>query len=192
MNDSESSKEMNIIKLLPIRMTSKIIEGFGRGSKDLGIPTANLSREDIKCLVGFDNLPTGIYWGFARIVTEGGSELQAHQDLTQRVYKTAISIGFNPCYGNDAKTIEPHLIAPSGDPKRKASICEETQFSDFYGDHIRLSIIGYLRPELPFEGLEKLKEAIKGDISQAEKLGDGNDEFIKIEREWVDSDGKAV
>jgi hypothetical protein len=41
----------------------------GRGSRDLGIPTANVSREDLSCSCGdFDHLKTGIYYGFARIV----------------------------------------------------------------------------------------------------------------------------
>merc|ERR1740139_961229 len=54
-------------RVLPIRLTSKIIPGFGRGSKDLGIPTANISRDDLNCEIEFDALPCGIYWGFARV-----------------------------------------------------------------------------------------------------------------------------
>ena len=30
---------------LPIRLISKVVRGYGRGSKDLGIPTANVSRD---------------------------------------------------------------------------------------------------------------------------------------------------
>jgi len=49
---------------LPLRMTSVVVRGYGRGSKDLGIPTANLSREKIKFNLenaSFDDLPTGVY-----------------------------------------------------------------------------------------------------------------------------------
>ena len=55
---------------------------------------------------------------------------------------------------------------------------------DFYDQPIRLSVCGYLRPELPFEGLDKLVLAIKKDILQAEQLGKEED---SKEREWVDS-----
>ena len=160
---------------LPIRMKSKVVRGFGRGSTDLGIPTANLSREDCEGPADFDALPCGIYWGFARIGNE-------------EIYKAAISIGYNPTYGNAVKTVEPHLIAPPGDERRHASSCGETVLRDFYDEPIRVSVVGYLRPELPFEGLEKLIEAIKTDIVNSEKLGDSAEEATLAERTWVASD----
>ena len=49
---------------LPLRLTSIVVRGYGRGSNDLGIPTANLSREKIKFNLvnaSFDDLPTGMY-----------------------------------------------------------------------------------------------------------------------------------
>ena len=159
--------------MLPIRMVSKVIKGFGRGSADLGIPTANLCKEEGRFSMSFDSLPTGIYWGFARIGDD-------------TVYKAAVSIGYNPYYGNETKTIEPHLIAPPHDERRKASSCGETVLREFYGETIRLTVVGYLRPELPFEGLEKLIEAIKNDIIQAEALGDQTDKVTLAERTWAE------
>jgi FAD synthase len=87
----------------------------------------------------------------------------------------AISIGFNPTYKNEEKTVEPHLIAPSTHPRRHASSTGETQFQDFYDKTIVLSVVGYLRPELPFEGLEKLTAAIKQDIADSERLAGQSD-----------------
>lgn len=95
------------------------------------------------------NTVVGIYWGFARI----GSD--------PTIYKTACSIGYNPYFGNTVKTIEPHLIANPEDKRRYQSSCGETILGDFYDQSIRLSLVEYLRPELPFEGLEKLVAAIK-------------------------------
>jgi riboflavin kinase len=100
----------------------------------------------------------------------------------------AISIGFNPTYGNDKKTVEPHLIAPANHERRHASSCGETIFQDFYNQPVRLSVIGYLRPELPFEGLDKLITAIKQDIRNTEKLSTSQEEFVLVEKQWVDSD----
>ena len=107
------------------------------------------------------------------------------------VYKTACSIGYNPTYGNDFKTVEPHLIAPRDDNRRHKSSCGESVLGDFYDKTIRLSVVGYLRPELPFEGLEKLIAAIKNDITNAERLGDGTDALTLQEKEWVVSNEKC-
>lgn len=181
MSSTEASKETeDASKLVPIRMTSKVVKGFGRGSSDLGIPTANLCKESGSFGMSFDSLPCGIYWGFARI-GDGNEGKDSH------VFKAAISIGFNPYYGNESKTVEPHLIAPTDDDRRHSSSCGETVLRDFYDEPIRLSVVGYLRPELPFEGLEKLIEAIKNDIQQSEKLCDGTDEVTLKEKAWVES-----
>lgn len=190
-NDSEHPDSETIKNMLPLRMTSIVVRGFGRGSTDLGIPTANLDRLAIKlCNVGsktltFDDLPCGIYWGFCRI----GDSKEAGDGDT--VYKTAVSIGYNPTYKNKEKTIEPHLIAPPKDTRRHASSCGETLMGEFYDKLIRLSVVGYLRPELPFEGLEKLIEAIKGDIVNAEELGDGTSPEVEDEKKWVAADSDS-
>lgn len=180
---------------LPIRIVSKVVRGYGRGSKDLGIPTANISRENLTCSIGsFDELPTGIYWGYARIISGGGdidsSEKNDQENSINKipggeVYTTAVSIGYNPTYNNKEKTVEPHLIAESTHPRRHASSTGETMFGDFYDTTIVLSVVGYLRPELPFEGLEKLTLAIKKDIQDACTLAKEENATNKEEREWV-------
>mmetsp|Transcript_13924 Transcript_13924/g.30229 ORF Transcript_13924/g.30229 Transcript_13924/m.30229 type:complete len:201 (+) Transcript_13924:164-766(+) len=190
---------------LPIRIISKVVRGYGRGSKDLGIPTANVSREKevLSCSCGdFDHLPTGIYWGFARIgekpknrdvASEGVCDGMEKDDnlVLGKVHLAAISIGYNPTYNNEEKTVEPHLIANTGHPLRHASSTGETQFQDFYDKTIILSVVGYLRPELPFEGLEKLTAAIKKDITDAERQAGKPDPETQSEQEWVrDSSGK--
>ena len=53
----------DIDQMLPLRMISEVVHGFGRGSSDLGIPTANLKREGGifgDGVGGFDDLPTGM------------------------------------------------------------------------------------------------------------------------------------
>jgi Riboflavin kinase len=159
---------------LPIRIVATVVRGFGRGSKDLGIPTANLDFASMMSSMPFDDLPTGIYWGYAKIGAE-------------EVYKAAISIGYNPTYGNTEKTVEPHCIALANDPRRHSSCTGETLLQDFYEQTCRLSVVGYLRPELPFEGIEKLVEAIKQDISNTEQLADSSDPTTLQERKWVAS-----
>lgn len=164
-------------QILPIRMTSRVVRGYGRGSKELGIPTANLDTMQLQFSkqVTLAEFPTGIYWGVSRIADHS-------------VYTAAVSVGYNPTYGNDSKTIEPHLIAPEQDPRRHASQTGETLMKDFYDQTCRLSLIGYMRPELPFEGLDKLIEAIKGDIVKAVQLGNQINDTLTTEKEWVQSD----
>lgn len=195
LNVTDASSSM-IVNSLPIRLTSLVVRGFGRGSKDLGIPTANLCKDILRCKVSFDDLPCGIYWGFARVVHETKEESKdsASSSLSpsiNEIFKTAVSIGYNPVYGNKDKTIEPHLIASSEHPLRQSSDCQETHFPDFYGSYLRLSIIGYLRPELPFEGLNKLIDAIKKDIAQTEMLADASNVVNTEERKWVESDEES-
>mmetsp|Transcript_20134 Transcript_20134/g.43824 ORF Transcript_20134/g.43824 Transcript_20134/m.43824 type:complete len:205 (-) Transcript_20134:1308-1922(-) len=180
---ANSGSEQTFEGVLPLRLTSIVVRGYGRGSTDLGIPTANLSRDKIKLNLAnasFDDLPTGIYWGFCRV------------GENPTIFKTACSIGYNPYYGNERKTVEPHLIANLGDDRRHQSSCGETLLGDFYDQSIRLSLVEYLRPELPFEGLEKLVAAIKKDISDAENLGRGEDPKTIEEKEWVASDDDPV
>jgi riboflavin kinase len=181
-------------KQLPIRIISKVVRGYGRGSKDLGIPTANVSREkeDLYCSCGdFDHLPTGIYWGFACIGDGEGVGVGEKNDddnaVLGKVHTAAISIGYNPTYNNNELTVEPHLIAAATHPQRHASSTGETLFGDFYGKTIVLSVVGYLRPELPFEGLEKLTDAIKKDIADAEALAGQSNSTTLAERDWVGS-----
>ena len=181
MENLVDSDEKKIKELLPIRLISTVVKGFGRGSTDLGIPTANVSRDDCSC--SFDALPCGIYWGYARV------------EPSADVYKTAVSIGYNPTYGNTFKTVEPHFIAPPNHPERHASNCNETQFTtNFTGRRIKLSVIGYLRPELPFNGLDSLISAIRKDIVDTESLGENpdNDTLIQKENEWVQSDSLTI
>lgn len=59
---------------------------------------------------------------------------------------------------------------------------------DFYDKKIRLSLVGFLRPELPFEGIEKLIAAIKKDIVDSDELGNGTDDLTMEEKTWVASE----
>jgi riboflavin kinase len=215
-NEVEATTAANnhtmIQRLLPIRMISTVIHGYGRGSKDLGIPTANLDLQQLISSCTFDDLPTGIYWGYARIVnnhTTNNNNNEARlttgmaEDVTvsptsiqsTTVYPTAISIGYNPTYGNSTKTIEPHLIAAEDDPCRHASCTGETLFTnDFYDTTIRLSIIDYIRPELPFQGLELLIEAIKNDIKQTQTMSQQlyYEPIPSQEIKWIQSDDPPI
>ncbi|RZC66834.1 hypothetical protein C5167_010528 [Papaver somniferum] len=111
-----------------------VIKGYGRGSKVLGIPTANLSTEGWSDILSYH--PSGVYFGWAGLSTRG-------------IYKMVMSIGWNPYFNNTEKTIEPWLLHDFNE--------------DFYGEELRLAIVGYIRPEANFSSLESLISKIHED-----------------------------
>jgi len=48
----------------PLRMGGKVVSGFGRGSKELGIPTANIPVEGVSWI---ETAESGVYFGWAGI-----------------------------------------------------------------------------------------------------------------------------
>ncbi|CAM9184795.1 unnamed protein product, partial [Ectocarpus fasciculatus] len=83
----------------PRLLSASVVHGFKRGSKDLGIPTANLNMDELAA--DKVDIAPGIYFGFAR--------------LNSVTYQTVISVGWNPFYKNTVKTIEAHLLATMDD-----------------------------------------------------------------------------
>uniref|UniRef100_A0A1L8EI26 riboflavin kinase n=1 Tax=Haematobia irritans TaxID=7368 RepID=A0A1L8EI26_HAEIR len=141
---SEFLKKM--LNHLPFFACGKIVSGFGRGSKELGIPTANYPLEVVKSLP--DAIQPGVYYGWANV--DNGP-----------VYKMVMSIGWNPFYDNKEKSMETHILHPF---KR-----------DLYGCLLKVCIVGYLRPEENFKSLDDLINCIKRDIAQAEELLESNE-----------------
>ncbi|RWR80452.1 HAD hydrolase [Cinnamomum micranthum f. kanehirae] len=122
----------------PFFIGGLVIKGFGRGSKVLGIPTDDFS--DI-----LSEHTSGVYFGWAGLSARG-------------IYKMVMSIGWNPYFDNNEKTIEPWLLHDFDE--------------DFYGEELRLVIVGYIRPEANFASLEALIAKINEDGKLAEKALD--------------------
>ncbi|KAN0035237.1 hypothetical protein ACTA71_004498 [Dictyostelium dimigraforme] len=126
---------------LPLFFKGSVITGFGRGSKQLGIPTANLPVEELE--EKLKDIPIGVYYGWANVI---GLE-------DNKVFPMAMSIGWNPFYKNTKKTIEIHLINKFD--------------SDFYGAELRAIGLGFIRPMCDFKSLDELVKAINDDIDYA-------------------------
>ncbi|KAF9933172.1 riboflavin kinase [Linnemannia zychae] len=180
----------------PIKMSGTVIKGFGRGSKDLGIPTANLPEEAIAAQE--EKMVTGIYYGWAQVVvrtapqdhlltatsttatttdtpsntTSSASSLEGSLTNSSEVARSAsssssslatscpatvypmvMSLGWNPFYKNEKKSAEVHIM--------------HNFHRDFYGDELRVVVLGYIRPELDYTTLEALIEDINIDIEVA-------------------------
>jgi len=129
-----------VLPIPPVVMRGPVVKGFGRGAKELGIPTANLDVAALKFQV--DSLAPGIYLGWAK--------------LRGSVYEQVMSIGWNPFFDNAKKTIEPWLLHEF----------EE----DFYGEELELVVAAYLRPEADFTSLDALIERIHRDAAVAKVM----------------------
>jgi FAD synthase len=92
-----------------------------------------------------DKIPTGVYAGWARRSSETYEAGEAEMAV--------LSVGWNPQYANTVKTLEVHIL--------------RTYEDDFYGEPLRLVIVGYLRAMKKYPTLEGLIEAIEKDKADA-------------------------
>jgi len=116
----------------------EVVHGFGRGSKLLGFPTANLNILESNTSF-FSSLAEGIYYGYA--------------SLNNVKYKSVMSIGLNPTFNTVKKTFEVYLIEYTGD--------------DFYGEELEVTIVDFIRESVKCKDIEELKEWIRKDVQIA-------------------------
>lgn len=144
----------------PIIGAGTIESGFGRGSAELGIPTAN-----IPVTSELNKLETGIYYGWCRLVPRNQECAAKQRSDGKKVYfnngtkladdeletfPMAMSIGWNPFYNNETKTAEVHIIHKFRE--------------NFYGADLRYAVMGHIRPELNYTTKEALIADINKDI----------------------------
>lgn len=139
-----------------------VVKGFGRGSKQLGCPTANVDGAN------HISLPTGIYCGLVQLVIQDESQIQEeegfhgeHKEMLDKlpyispVKPMVCSFGYNPQFGNKDRSLEVHIL-------------DDFKFN-FYGAEIRALICNKLRDEEKYSSLEELKQAIANDIENAKR-----------------------
>eukprot|EP00425_Heterocapsa_triquetra_P028512 CAMPEP_0195098950 /NCGR_PEP_ID=MMETSP0448-20130528/57975_1 /TAXON_ID=66468 /ORGANISM="Heterocapsa triquestra, Strain CCMP 448" /LENGTH=201 /DNA_ID=CAMNT_0040133739 /DNA_START=30 /DNA_END=635 /DNA_ORIENTATION=+ len=146
------SRIQKVLEPMP-RLRAKVVHGFGRGSKVLGFPTANmeikweqeaspeaLAPHEREVLEFASTCETGIYYAWAQVVN--GTD--------RGVHKAAMSVGWNPTFADmKAKTVEPWILHDFPE--------------DFYDCELRLVVCGYVRPELKFDKFDDLITAIRED-----------------------------
>ncbi|KFX89468.1 hypothetical protein V490_06998 [Pseudogymnoascus sp. VKM F-3557] len=153
----------------PLRMRGAVEKGFGRGSKELGIPTANLP---VTSATWISDADSGVYFGWAALqlpsahpshpANDTGADKEAAAVVPEskreegwRVLPMVMSIGYNPFYGNTVRSAEVHIMHPFAE--------------DFYGAPLALSILGYIRPEYDYVDKESLVKDIREDMAVAER-----------------------
>ena len=134
--------------LLPksLLLVGDVAPGYGRGSKKLGVPTANLPYFDKELMQ--DDISLGVYFGWCKVA--GDDDCCA----------VIANIGKSPTFEgqeNSVRIVEAHLVNRDSD-------------QDFYGSEMRVGLVGYLRPEKKFSDMDSLLSAIRNDISLAIEL----------------------
>ena len=133
----------------------KVVHGFGRGSKTLGFPTANLESQDARSFA--NTYPTGIYAGWARVM----------DSVDSAVYPAAISVGWNPTFKDvKEKVFECHIL--------------HEYEADFYDKELAVGVCAYIRDELAFTTLEALIAAITNDCKVAREILASDKHFVDV------------
>ncbi|KAI4118880.1 MAG: hypothetical protein LQ345_001115 [Seirophora villosa] len=144
----------------PISLSGPVIKGFGRGSRELGIPTANIPLAGLS-VGGHSELESGVYFGWAglNVDDQGNSSSddggEGKQKSSSSVWPMVMSIGWNPFYKNTVRSVEVHILHAFA--------------RDFYGARMNLLICGFMRPEYDYVDKEALIEDIRTDIAVARR-----------------------
>lgn len=128
----------------PHRLRGVVEHGFKRG-REMGFPTANLGGSDI------GEIPAdGVYAGW---LVRRGPEPKA------RVYlPAAISIGTNPQFDADERTVEAHVLGRSD--------------LNLYGEEVAVDFVDFIRPMMSFDSVDELLVQMDDDLRRtAEVLG---------------------
>ena len=130
-------------------LQGRVTTGYGRGSKKLGVPTANLPH--FHDLLNSNNYQRGVYFGWGTI------------DNDNKIYGCVANIGISPTFvGNEnaINIVEAHLL--------------DRNSNDFYGNNLRLALVSFLRPEQKFQSFDALINQINNDVNMARTLRDNN------------------
>ncbi|EED92333.1 predicted protein [Thalassiosira pseudonana CCMP1335] len=202
IEDGEESDDYPWESINPIlRLRGPVATGYGRGGKQLGVPTANLPASLFQSAL--EDVATGVYFGWA--VVEAPSTDSTIGRNTP--IKAVVNVGYSPTFEgkeNKEKIVEAHLIT-SNSPMEKNELADEYSTSsaddtkiegDFYGETMRLQLIGFLRAERKFDSFPDLIAQIHRDIGNAAWALDSmpyifskEAEFIQDSGHWVGSGG---
>ncbi|CAF3287738.1 unnamed protein product [Rotaria socialis] len=125
----------------PYYTLGTIVHGLGRGGKELGCPTANFDENAVAKLPS--SIYQGVYYGWAKLLIPDDNQ----------VYKMVTSVGTNPFYNGEKKTMETHIL--------------HKFTKDFYGETVKIVLLGEIRKMTTFNSASELVDAIQNDISIA-------------------------
>ena len=124
----------------PHRVEGVVVRGDQRG-RELGYPTANVAATEHAAIPA-----DGVYAGwFVRPGRDGGEER----------LPTAVSVGTNPTFSGQVRTVEAFVLDHS---------------EDFYGQRVGVDFVGKVRGMTRFDSIEELITAMDGDVATTRGL----------------------
>ncbi|WP_018125074.1 bifunctional riboflavin kinase/FAD synthetase [Desulfovibrio oxyclinae] len=137
------------------QVEGEVVHGMKRGGKLLGFPTANLKLVD-------ELFPKpGVYAIWVEVDGE--------------VHRGVANIGKNPTFGNDALSVEAHLLDYA---------------SDLYGRNIRVHFVQRIRDEKKFNGIDELKARITRDVEIGRQILAEPEAAIRLTRANIEKAAK--
>lgn len=149
---------------------AEVIPGFGRGSSEMGIPTANVPIDSSQQL---KSLETGVYFGFVRVLCDDRSQKRPPREISRVDGKSSVTLTYGEGLTDADKKAFPMVMSLGWNPyfKNKQKACElhiiHNFAMSFYGASVNFNVLGYIRPELDYTTLEALIKDIQIDIDTA-------------------------
>jgi riboflavin kinase len=208
-----------------VRLSGRVVRGFGRGSRQMGVPTANLPPEEIDPAT-LAALPRGVYYAWAALAGEAGPPRKA-----------VLNIGARPTFADGTgDTVRPRARArarvarkcphrlptlptapfPRSEgaktramPPRNHATHSHTRAHtfrrnvpflflpqvevhvmhdfgrEFYGEELRVRVLGFMRPELKFSGIAALVARIRADVGAGAAMLDAEESVAAADDPWL-------
>lgn len=132
----------------PFNVHGPIVRGAGRGGKELGFPTANQYFPENLALPA-----DGVYAGW--LVVEGANSPVDGNMIPEVAYAAAISVGTNPTFGDDERSVESFVL------DREA---------DLYGYSATVHFVDRIRAMEKYDSLDELLSAISRDVDNVREV----------------------
>ena len=130
----------------PCFIEGQVVKGYGRGSRELACPTANIE----KSVVNLVNLSNGVFYGFAQLLPTTKSDSIQTNSPDSQVFMCCTNVGYCPQYGNSQRSIEAYIFNDFG--------------RDFYDEHLKIALCAKIRNEMVFKSIDELKIQIHNDL----------------------------
>jgi len=155
-----------------LRLRGTVATGYGRGGKQLGFPTANLGPSRFFDQHALAHVTTGVYFGWAVLEDINNNNNSKKKKIGRnQAHKAVVNVGYSPTFEgqeNPEKIVEAHLIFKMNDDSKNHPLDPP----EFYGETMRLQLIGFLRPEIKFPSFPDLVAQIQQDVQDANEALD--------------------
>ncbi|MGV3160632.1 bifunctional riboflavin kinase/FAD synthetase [Corynebacterium sp. 32222D000AT] len=129
-------------------VSGPVVRGAGRGGKELGYPTANQYFPDSIAIPA-----DGVYAGWFTI-DEPAAPIEGNMEAGV-AYAAAISVGTNPTFGDEQRSVESFVLDRS---------------ADLYGHDATVQFTAHVRDMVKFDSVDELLAAMRNDVAKTRQL----------------------